>query len=73
MADIPRGVLGRHGSLTHFYPWMAQEFSIGFFFLNLKNLFLSFFLFFFSFFFLSFLSFFFSFFLFFFSFISFSP
>jgi L-aminoadipate-semialdehyde dehydrogenase len=26
---IPKGVMGRHISLTHFYPWMAQEFGIG--------------------------------------------
>ncbi|KAI8369256.1 L-aminoadipate-semialdehyde dehydrogenase [Radiomyces spectabilis] len=25
---IPKGVRGRHFSLTHFYPWMAQEFGI---------------------------------------------
>eukprot|EP00004_Rigifila_ramosa_P024509 TRINITY_DN7128_c0_g1_i1.p1 TRINITY_DN7128_c0_g1~~TRINITY_DN7128_c0_g1_i1.p1 ORF type:complete len:1995 (+),score=422.61 TRINITY_DN7128_c0_g1_i1:669-5987(+) len=25
----PKGVMGRHGSLTHFYPWMAQQFGIG--------------------------------------------
>ncbi|KAI0236088.1 large subunit of alpha-aminoadipate reductase [Massospora cicadina] len=26
---IPKGVRGRHFSLTHFYPWMAQEFGLG--------------------------------------------
>ncbi|OMJ17629.1 L-aminoadipate-semialdehyde dehydrogenase [Smittium culicis] len=26
---IPKGVQGRHYSLTHFYPWMQQEFGIG--------------------------------------------
>jgi L-2-aminoadipate reductase len=26
---IPKGVRGRHYSLTHFFPWMGQEFSIG--------------------------------------------
>lgn len=25
---IPKGVRGRHYSLTHFYPWMGQEFDI---------------------------------------------
>ncbi|KAF7731804.1 large subunit of alpha-aminoadipate reductase [Apophysomyces ossiformis] len=25
---IPKGVRGRHFSLTHFYPWMAETFSI---------------------------------------------
>jgi L-aminoadipate-semialdehyde dehydrogenase len=25
---IPKGVLGRHFSLTHFYPWMAEQFSL---------------------------------------------
>lgn len=25
----PKGVLGRHGSLTHFLPWLKQEFSLG--------------------------------------------
>ncbi|PVU90289.1 hypothetical protein BB561_004937, partial [Smittium simulii] len=25
---IPKGVQGRHFSLTHFYPWMSQEFNI---------------------------------------------
>ncbi|KAI9016364.1 L-aminoadipate-semialdehyde dehydrogenase [Phycomyces nitens] len=25
---IPKGVRGRHFALTHFYPWMAQEFGI---------------------------------------------
>ncbi|ORX94094.1 L-aminoadipate-semialdehyde dehydrogenase [Basidiobolus meristosporus CBS 931.73] len=25
---IPKGVRGRHFSLTHFYPWMSQEFSL---------------------------------------------
>ncbi|KAJ1772298.1 large subunit of alpha-aminoadipate reductase [Coemansia sp. RSA 1843] len=26
---VPKGVRGRHYSLTHFYPWMAQEFGLG--------------------------------------------
>lgn len=25
---IPKGVQGRHFSLTHFYPWMAKEFNL---------------------------------------------
>eukprot|EP00466_Bigelowiella_natans_P015677 jgi/Bigna1/34159/e_gw1.4.18.1 len=25
---IPKGVQGRHASLTHFYPWMAERFGI---------------------------------------------
>ena len=25
---IPKGVCGRHYSLTHFYPWMGQEFGL---------------------------------------------
>ncbi|KAI8805276.1 hypothetical protein BJ742DRAFT_409393 [Cladochytrium replicatum] len=25
---IPKGVRGRHFSLTHFYPWMSQEFGL---------------------------------------------
>lgn len=25
---IPKGVQGRHFSLTHFFPWMAQEFNL---------------------------------------------
>ncbi|KAL5033556.1 hypothetical protein BDV3_000527 [Batrachochytrium dendrobatidis] len=25
---IPKGVCGRHYSLTHFYPWMSQEFEL---------------------------------------------
>jgi L-aminoadipate-semialdehyde dehydrogenase len=25
---IPKGVRGRHFSLTHFYPWMAEEFEL---------------------------------------------
>ncbi len=25
---IPKGVRGRHHSLTHFYPWMSQEFQL---------------------------------------------
>lgn len=25
---IPKGVRGRHFSLTHFYPWMKQEFEL---------------------------------------------
>ncbi|MCB0122924.1 MAG: amino acid adenylation domain-containing protein, partial [Caldilineaceae bacterium] len=24
----PKGVAGRHGSLSHFYPWMAQRFAL---------------------------------------------
>jgi L-2-aminoadipate reductase len=27
---IPKGVLGRHYSLTHFFPWMAQKFGLRF-------------------------------------------
>ncbi|KAJ2725436.1 large subunit of alpha-aminoadipate reductase [Coemansia sp. Benny D115] len=26
---IPKGVRGRHYSLTHFYPWMSQKFGLG--------------------------------------------
>lgn len=26
---IPKGVYGRHHSLTHFFPWMGQRFGIG--------------------------------------------
>ncbi|KAJ2107681.1 large subunit of alpha-aminoadipate reductase [Coemansia sp. RSA 922] len=26
---IPKGVRGRHYSLTHFYPWMGSEFGLG--------------------------------------------
>ena len=26
---IPKGVKGRHYSLTHFFPWMGDEFNIG--------------------------------------------
>ncbi|KAJ2782353.1 large subunit of alpha-aminoadipate reductase [Coemansia interrupta] len=26
---VPKGVRGRHYSLTHFYPWMAAEFGLG--------------------------------------------
>jgi len=26
---IPKGVMGRHVSLTHFYPWMSQRFEFG--------------------------------------------
>lgn len=26
---IPKGVFGRHFSLTHFFPWMGQRFGIG--------------------------------------------
>ncbi len=26
---IPKGVVGRHGPLTHFYPWMGERFSLG--------------------------------------------
>lgn len=25
----PKAVVGRHGSLTHFFPWMSEEFDIG--------------------------------------------
>ncbi len=25
---IPKGVRGRHFSLTHFYPWMSSEFNL---------------------------------------------
>jgi amino acid adenylation domain-containing protein len=25
----PKGILGRHGSLTHFLPWMKEEFGLG--------------------------------------------
>lgn len=25
---IPKGVLGRHGPLTHYYPWMKQRFNL---------------------------------------------
>lgn len=25
---VPKGVRGRHHSLTHFYPWMSQEFGL---------------------------------------------
>eukprot|EP01116_Phalansterium_solitarium_P003577 TRINITY_DN1439_c0_g1_i1.p1 TRINITY_DN1439_c0_g1~~TRINITY_DN1439_c0_g1_i1.p1 ORF type:complete len:1931 (+),score=838.25 TRINITY_DN1439_c0_g1_i1:91-5883(+) len=25
---IPKGVMGRHGPLTHFYPWMSQRFGL---------------------------------------------
>jgi len=25
----PKGVIGRHGSLSHFVPWMAQRFELG--------------------------------------------
>lgn len=25
---MPKGVRGRHYSLTHFYPWMKQEFNL---------------------------------------------
>ena len=27
---IPKGVRGRHFSLTHFYPWMKTEFSLSY-------------------------------------------
>lgn len=26
---LPKGVLGRHSPLTHFYPWMQTRFGIG--------------------------------------------
>jgi amino acid adenylation domain-containing protein len=26
---LPKGVVGRHGPLTHFYPWMAERFGLG--------------------------------------------
>jgi L-aminoadipate-semialdehyde dehydrogenase len=26
---IPKGVKGRHHSLTHFFPWMGHKFNIG--------------------------------------------
>lgn len=26
---IPKGVRGRHFSLTHFFPWMGQRFGLG--------------------------------------------
>ena len=26
---IPKGVKGRHYSLTHFFPWMGERFEIG--------------------------------------------
>ena len=26
---IPKGVQGRHYSLTHFFPWMGERFSLG--------------------------------------------
>lgn len=26
---IPKGVKGRHYSLTHFFPWMGERFSLG--------------------------------------------
>lgn len=25
---LPKGVLGRHGPLTHFYPWMKERFML---------------------------------------------
>ncbi|HVG08475.1 MAG TPA: non-ribosomal peptide synthase/polyketide synthase [Thermoanaerobaculia bacterium] len=25
---MPKGVVGRHGPLTHFYPWMAERFAL---------------------------------------------
>ncbi len=25
---VPKGVVGRHGSLTHFYPWMGERFGL---------------------------------------------
>ena len=27
-SGLPKGVVGRHGSLTHFYPWMTETFSL---------------------------------------------
>jgi amino acid adenylation domain-containing protein len=26
---VPKGVVGRHGPLTHFYPWMGERFGLG--------------------------------------------
>jgi L-aminoadipate-semialdehyde dehydrogenase len=26
---LPKGVMGRHGPLTHYYPWMAERFGLG--------------------------------------------
>jgi amino acid adenylation domain-containing protein len=26
---VPKGVVGRHGPLSHFYPWMAERFGLG--------------------------------------------
>ena len=26
---VPKGVVGRHGPLTHFYPWMGERFALG--------------------------------------------
>nr|QEO74126.1 condensation domain-containing protein [uncultured bacterium] len=26
---VPKGVVGRHAPLTHFYPWMGERFSLG--------------------------------------------
>ncbi|MGZ4792155.1 MAG: non-ribosomal peptide synthetase [Ilumatobacteraceae bacterium] len=26
---VPKAVVGRHGSLTHFLPWMSEEFEVG--------------------------------------------
>src|SRR6185295_12944045 len=26
---VPKGVVGRHGPLTHFYPWMSEAFGLG--------------------------------------------
>ncbi len=26
---VPKGVVGRHGPLTHFYPWMGEAFGLG--------------------------------------------
>ncbi len=28
-SGVPKGVVGRHGSLTHFLPWMSDEFGVG--------------------------------------------
>jgi amino acid adenylation domain-containing protein len=26
---VPKGVVGRHGALTHYYPWMGERFGLG--------------------------------------------
>ncbi len=28
-SGVPKAVIGRHGSLTHFLPWMSEEFGVG--------------------------------------------